>query len=593
MKHKADIPFSLALVISFIFTTLFIWYIHKRATKKLLYEAKNSILFTIAFMVSNIIFWLGYIGSNHPPLSQQTAQNIYCVMFLFIRSSGANLSQYFSQLFFISRIGVILNNLLASIYTQKFYKILLILVHIVLIVNYTFTILILVKQNPTYIGKRNTCEVLSSGAIRPLVNGIYQLIILFTFIYITSKIICAFRNKSRIIRTIVAGMFVSIRIFVFPLYKTFNQYIFWAIAISDIINQIAILSDYYGYKISENIIVNNIQLQQQKEKETKYNHTATDLQLTITNKMSSGYHNVSSVEDPFIQVIDNGFTGKNIEPTLAQLVYKLWTYNYSKLSDDIKHKMDKEIHSKVSENIILPEYYKGSNKVFPYIAHLNKLFDNLLRMDIDLENKLRQSWGKLHIALNIKPKDCELVLTHINYIFKQQFGKDVYSIQNEYLFSRVYRLGITMMFCENETGFLQQILELNENDKQIITQSLNDCLNHDIGQRIMYSYLRDRDPGIYLFLQLVMKYKRCLKENNEENMNLILIVEDILKTSIHQDIAIFPIDISDHKLQNEFVASVSKQSDYENIGMILDRMREEQIAIVNQKYWETFVMFIF
>ncbi len=122
--RPSDLPCLLALFVSFLFAIAFIFYIGSNAhmRKMMLSEAKVTILFTIGFLISNNLFWLSNTIRHHP-LSQNTKyQNIYCIFWILTRGMGVIGAQYFSQLFFLYRIKVILSGLTSSMYAQIFHK---------------------------------------------------------------------------------------------------------------------------------------------------------------------------------------------------------------------------------------------------------------------------------------------------------------------------------------------------------------------------------------------------------------------------------------------------------------------------------------
>lgn len=271
--------------------------------------------------------------------------------------------------------------------------------------------------------------------------------------------------------------------------------------------------------------------------------------------------------------------GKNIKPETAVIIEKFWKQKILPLDSNIKQKMNLQIINQTG--IKLSD--SSTSKTFPFIQHLDLLFSSLLRIDIDLEDVLRESWGNLHFSLNINAEHCEIALNEINHLFKAHFGRNIYSVGIEFLFSKIYRLSVNMMFNCNKEGFLNKIVELKESDKQIISQSLQHCLNHQIGKTVMYSYLKNKKPSIYLFLCLVNDYIESPQNST---------IDDILNTSIKTEIEMFLIDISDES-RNEFIKISSIPNNHDNVKNLLNKMKKQQIDIVNKLYWKTFQLFLF
>eukprot|EP01083_Nonionella_stella_P150589 479941_1 len=201
--------------------------------------------------------------------------------------------------------------------------------------------------------------------------------------------------------------------------------------------------------------------------------------------------------DQFDAEIDNGFTGKNVNVSIVLKGCTFWAMYYWALSDKVKNMLDVRINTTVMGSIALPDHY--ASKSFSYLRHMNKLFANLMRIDLDLAHKLRNSWGPLHVALGISAQNCELVLSCINETFLDYFGRDVYSATVEYAFSKIYRTSVSMMLNVYPYGFLNKILQLTDKEKIEITRSLTCCIQHDVGREILHCYLHDRSPSLYVF----------------------------------------------------------------------------------------------
>eukprot|EP01083_Nonionella_stella_P154539 498129_1 len=597
-----DLPLFLALSISLIFTIGFIRFIQTSLSKKQTDDARCSIIITIAFLSCYVIYFIALILIHNPSISSHP--NIHCVAFLLLRSTAFNSTLYLVQLFYVIRINTVLRKLLInSKCTNRFLTFLMIFLHIVLCTNFVFTFLILVQQYPNMIMDDN-CIVLSSSGIRPLINGLYQLLIFITFMFIISNILChksQSKHSSRVTRTIIAGTFISLRFFFFPFYSIMDpSYKNWFITLSDILACTAILSEYYHYK----------QTTSTKQIAADDGYPQEQIELTVTTtsgnipkeehtqQTTDDRSTLSALNNTFIDAINNGFTGKEVPPKIAGMVHKFWKTQYSTLSNESRSNLDRTIHDKLRNKIPLPDgRYEDTH--FGYLSHLNKLMSNLLRVDISFEKKLRESWGPLHNALGITPQHCELVLDAINEVLMDEFG-DAYGVGMEYVFSRLYSTAVSVMLDHHDHGWLNSLLSLNVNEKEIISKSLDACVAHEIGRDIIWKYLMNKAPQIYIFHILFDKYN----ESDHKQKRSILLQIQRLCLSTHE---LFTVVITD-QLRETFVVAMSLIQDmdshvefdemdshveFDEMDRILNAIHDAQMDIVQNLYWKAFALFIF
>merc|ERR1719229_141 len=167
---------------------------------------------------------------------------------------------------------------MTSKHVEKFYTCLKIFTHILLLINFTITMLNFLWQKNYIISNR--CISTYHFTVQLLgIGTILQFLTLCTFVSILCKPMCGKNSKvlKRLVRTVIAGSLVSVRFFFgypsFELYPILGSCHFWVIFVLDIVNQIALLSDYYEHKTKET--VNNkspgVDAENQKE-ETTTNH---------------------------------------------------------------------------------------------------------------------------------------------------------------------------------------------------------------------------------------------------------------------------------------------------------------------------------
>eukprot|EP01083_Nonionella_stella_P122664 369197_1 len=96
--------------------------------------------------------------------------------------------------------------------------------------------------------------------------------------------------------------------------------------------------------------------------ETLTDRSCTIMSISFQSKPKSPPSKLTSksislnIPYDFLDVIDNGLTGKNIKPEIALHVYKFWCCSYLKLNDDIKQRLDAQIHDKLDRsNLTLPD----------------------------------------------------------------------------------------------------------------------------------------------------------------------------------------------------------------------------------------------
>eukprot|EP01083_Nonionella_stella_P293722 998924_1 len=293
--------------------------------------------------------------------------------------------------------------------------------------------------------------------------------------------------------------------------------------------------------------------------------------------------------DQFDAEIDNGFTGKNVNVSIVLKGCTFWAMYYWALSDKVKNMLDVRINTTVMGSIALPDHY--ASKSFSYLRHMNKLFANLMRIDLDLAHKLRNSWGPLHVALGISAQNCELVLSCINETFLDYFGRDVYSATVEYAFSKIYRTSVSMMLNVYPYGFLNKILQLTDKEKIEITRSLTCCIQHGVGREILHCYLHDRSPSLYVFFKLLWQYQACTHGDKCRYR----IIKELANTSlgITERNEIFCIGISS-VLRKEFLRITQSKETYckSDHATFIDKLYGEQLQVIQTKYWKTLCLFI-
>ena len=209
-----------------------------------------------------------------------------------------------------------------------------------------------------------------------------------------------------------------------------------------------------------------------------------------------------------------------------------------------------------------------------------------MRIDVNLEKLLKEELRSLHSSMNIGVDDCELVLTQIVEPMSTYFSSDIFTPEIEYLLCRVYRLSVSLMFDEQEDQMIaKKIKSLTEKEKSSISSSFESCVEHKIGRNIIKSYLNKKDPSIYLFFSLFWKYESS-KDQTAKN----LVIEQIKKTCLDNQNAMFPIQIS-NDLRNKFM-NIS-QANHSEYDQVLSKIKEIQCNVINTQYWTRFVLLLY
>eukprot|EP01084_Bolivina_argentea_P040168 74230_1 len=589
-------PYSFGVFVLLLFTIGFVLYIHKNLTKWQINAAKGSIISTFLYLLFTLLFEIALLLQVNP-MKRNTS--IYCKLTIFLRAIGSIGSVYFSQLFFIYRIKIILSRISSSRCCSIVYcKVLNIMWHIIII---AVLALYMYDSSDVYpitviINNIEICNLeLNLVIYAGFLGALFSLIVLCTFIFITYKICHTSPTiRRRIMRTIFAATFVTLRYAFIPFYNLFSEYNrYWIRTISVLLNAVAILSDYYHYKFAENINVSPINIDKKKDIKKDKSATLKDpaINIVISTELtmcssSQGIETDNKMETILNDAIDNGFTGKNIEPQIAFAIQRFWMNYYIKLNIETKNRLDQHINDIMTSDIQLPDHYKS--KPFPFLQHLNKLFINLLRVDIDLEYKLRNSWGKLHKALNISTSHCETILQCINKTLLNHFGRDIYNIEMKYLFSRIYRLSVTMMFETNAEGFICKMCNLKQETKELIIISLDNCMQNEIGKNLIHCYLRDLNPSIYLFYQLWWKFNAINSDHCTSEQKYSFLT-DVYKTLV-KEFVMFPIRISTD-LRTELLDVIQMKAN-ERYDTVINELQIFQKEIIQKKYWNTFSLFI-
>eukprot|EP01084_Bolivina_argentea_P149492 261147_1 len=243
-----------------------------------------------------------------------------------------------------------------------FVVILTILLHILLVFLLMLSFYIVLNQYPNMIApSTDMCKMISSpDNIRVWMNGSYHALILVTFIFIASSALCTADNtnacSSRLTRTIIAGIFISFRIFFIPLFKLMDKRVFhWVICISHVLACVAVLSDYWHgpkQQTQQPQDTHDTHTYLTKTYHTKVTSVSTKTSSTSVADESQGL--IHSLDD----VINNGFTGKHIPPRLAKRMFTFWTKEYLTLQHKIRDAMDRTIDDKVKLFVPQPKSKK-------------------------------------------------------------------------------------------------------------------------------------------------------------------------------------------------------------------------------------------
>eukprot|EP01084_Bolivina_argentea_P040167 74226_1 len=261
-------PYSFGVFVLLSFTIGFILYIYQNLTKSQIQAAKASIISTFLYLLFTLLFEIALLLQVNPT---KYNTSIYCKLTIFLRAIGSIGSVYFSQLFFIYRIKIILSRISSSRCCSIVYcKVLNIMWHIIMIAVFA---LYMYDSSDVYpitiiINSIEICNIqLDLVIYAGFLGAVFSLIVLCTFIFITYKICHTSPTiRRRIMRTIFAATFVTLRYAFVPFYNSFSEYIrYWIRTISVLLNAVAILSDYYNYKIGENINVSPIKIDKKKD----------------------------------------------------------------------------------------------------------------------------------------------------------------------------------------------------------------------------------------------------------------------------------------------------------------------------------------
>merc|ERR1711897_105198 len=101
------------------------------------------------------------------------------------------------------------------------------------------------------------------------------------------------------------------------------------------------------------------------------------------------------------------------------------------------------------------------------------------------------------MASNSTLQHCEDALIQIVETMSNHFGA-AFNPEMQYLFTRIYRLSVSLMWNQMEMLFLHNIKSLNAKQKLFISESFENCIKDEMEKAIFSNYLSPKNPAIHL-----------------------------------------------------------------------------------------------
>lgn len=298
---------------------------------------------------------------------------------------------------------------------------------------------------------------------------------------------------------------------------------------------------------------------------------------------------------------NNGICGKYISASICRIAAQFWHQNMDQLSAADRLEIGVSIFFGIQSSH--PQMKKilkrnGNQTIEQLSAKFVFMVGWLMRMlvcdNIDLY-ALLTNVGKYHLNMGIDMDYFAAMLQAIHEAFSYYFDTK-YTIEVKYAFDEIFALASKLMTGQPLNGNLMNIadelkfLQSNLDAKSIpFLQSLDLCLQSNVGQQYLYRYLRQTwCDEMVIFLQTLSRFKSLPSEKEK-----FMVAREIIKTSIETQ-ATFSLNLSYSTRENALIAMQALEKKFaakEAIvipATLFDEVEAEVHSLISDNHWNIY-----